>query len=120
MDKCNDCGDELTKENTGKGSRRDVCNSCWDNRMWLVNNAPRANPEVFRKIQKAMGYGRGTAKKVHTFRALTVQERCGIQVNEYCIHVYITYIHCMYSVHTCIWHVYIYHVQGIYMIHACI
>lgn len=61
--KCNDCGRAFEMKRTEERGRHDVCDDCWKNRTWLVNNARLLPPEKFMAIQKAMGYGRGTAKR---------------------------------------------------------
>jgi hypothetical protein len=61
--KCNDCGEQFDTER--RNGRPDVCDSCWENRNWLVTQPSimALHIEEFRKIQKAMACGRGTAKK---------------------------------------------------------
>ncbi len=59
--KCGDCGGEVG-ERKHQG-RRDICDGCWENRQWLLGNRELIGIAEFQKIQRAMGYHRGTAKR---------------------------------------------------------
>ena len=60
IEHCNDCGKEFTET---KGSRRDVCSECWDNRGWLLHNVQKIGMANIKACQRSMAAGRGTAKK---------------------------------------------------------
>ena len=59
--KCGDCGGEVSERETSK--RRDICDTCWQNREWLLENRELIGMAEFQKIQKSMAGHRGTAKK---------------------------------------------------------
>jgi hypothetical protein len=62
--KCNDCGEELTKENVAQCQRGDICNPCWNTRGELVaGKIVQPGSLEFIKIQRKMSNGRGTAKR---------------------------------------------------------
>lgn len=58
---CRDCGMPLP-EKLHRSTRQDVCDPCWDNRLWLVGPSVPKDGD-FREIQKAMANGRGTASR---------------------------------------------------------
>ena len=62
---CRDCGNTLSDDNQKRSDRADVCDSCWDTRMDLVEGkvCQPGGPE-FVRIQRAMANGRGTAKRL--------------------------------------------------------
>lgn len=55
--KCNDCG----KTDFMPSKLRDVCQSCWDLRLELVDalNSQRVCPDEFREIQRVLGSRNG-------------------------------------------------------------
>lgn len=61
-ERCGDCGEAVI--GSGKSTRPDVCDECWERRGWLVKNGAKfcLDPR-FRAIQKSMAGKRGTAKK---------------------------------------------------------
>ncbi len=59
--RCGDCGQEI-KERKVSG-RRDICDGCWDNRGWLLENRVMIGMAEFQKIQRSMSAQRGTAKR---------------------------------------------------------
>ena len=69
MTKCHDCGGlfELPKfPQKPKSLRPDICDWCWDNRMWLVGGKGLPTGVTiaeFQAIQRAMANRRGTAKR---------------------------------------------------------
>ena len=71
MKKCGDCGDLVgeIKTRSQRGFRgpvrADICDGCWETRKELVKgNIVPLDAPYFIKIQKAMGSGRGTAKRL--------------------------------------------------------
>lgn len=75
--KCKDCGEEKpSEEQYWRGTYRtvitrersirpDICDGCWDNRLKLMQAVKNGSldGETFKKIQRAMSRGRGTAKR---------------------------------------------------------
>ena len=59
--KCGDCGGEVGERKVS--SRRDVCDTCWENRGWLLKNRELIGMAEFQKIQRSMANHRGTAKR---------------------------------------------------------
>ena len=59
--KCGDCGGEIGERTVS--SRRDICDTCWGNRGWLLANRELIGMAEFQKIQKSMASHRGTAKR---------------------------------------------------------
>lgn len=59
--KCGDCGGEIGERKVS--SRRDICDACWENREWLLENRELIGVDEFQKIQRSMGNHRGTAKR---------------------------------------------------------
>lgn len=59
--KCGDCGGEIGNRVVSK--RRDICDSCWRNREWLLENRETIGMVEFQKVQKSMASHRGSAKK---------------------------------------------------------
>ena len=59
--KCGDCGGEVGERIVS--SRRDVCDACWENRGWLLENRELIGMAEFQRIQKSMANHRGTAKR---------------------------------------------------------
>ena len=70
--RCGDCGSAI-KEST-KSSRKDVCDECWDNRGWLLENRVMIGTTEFQRAQKMMGGRRGTAKR-HIEKLKLVEEK---------------------------------------------
>ena len=68
LGKCGDCGGEIGERNESK--RRDICDGCWENRLWALENRELIGISEFQKIQKAMARHRGTAKcRIEKLRA---------------------------------------------------
>ena len=61
LGKCGDCGGEIGERNESK--RRDICDGCWKNRLWALENREMIGMAEFQKIQRSMASHRGTAKK---------------------------------------------------------
>jgi len=57
-ERCGDCGGDV-KEPSHRG---DICDGCWDNRGWLLENRVMIGMAEFQKIQRAMASKKGTAK----------------------------------------------------------
>jgi hypothetical protein len=77
--KCSDCGVALTDDNRKHQCRKDICDTCWENRSWLVDNRLQIDINVFRKIQRAMASHRGTAKK--QIESLKLKVEGGKEIN---------------------------------------
>ena len=61
-ERCGDCGTTITE--ALKVSKRDrVCGDCWERRGWLVKHGKGLPQDRFGKIQRAMAYKTGTAKR---------------------------------------------------------
>ena len=58
---CGDCGGEIGERKVS--TRRDICDECWGNRGWLLENIKVIGMEETRKRQRAMNNHRGTAKR---------------------------------------------------------
>lgn len=59
--KCNDCGTPILEE--PRHSRKDVCPSCWEARGEVAaGKVVRPGTPEFKKLQRLMRAGRGTAK----------------------------------------------------------
>ena len=68
--KCGDCGGEIGERT--KSKRRDICDACWENRGWLIENRELIGIAEIQKIQKSMGNHRGTAKRrIEQLKGLT-------------------------------------------------
>lgn len=61
--KCNDCGCELTESNTNASSMG-ICNTCWENRGWVIANATKIGQPKLQEIQAAMRGKTHRAKKL--------------------------------------------------------
>ena len=62
IDKCTDCGSDVVgREHSGISN---ICDVCWDNRGWLVNNIKTAGQAGFRDIQHHIRGRTGGAKRV--------------------------------------------------------
>ena len=61
-ERCSDCGGDVKER---KQSKRDtICDECWERRVWLVSRlSVYENDPRFHKIQRAMAYRTGTAKR---------------------------------------------------------
>lgn len=59
--KCNDCGGDIKEPSLSH--RRDVCDTCWDNRGWLLKNHLIIDILEFQKVQRSMVSHRGTTKR---------------------------------------------------------
>ena len=57
--RCRDCREEFSTER--KTGRVDVCDHCWDNRGWLVENGQAVGITDMQTAQKKMA-GRGNAR----------------------------------------------------------
>ena len=60
-DRCGDCGGDIGEQNVSK--RASICDVCWDNRGWLLENREKIGMAVFQLIQRSMASHRGTAKR---------------------------------------------------------
>ena len=60
-ERCGDCGESIGERNTSM--RPSICDTCWDNRGWLLENRVMIGMAEFQKIQRSMASHRGTAKK---------------------------------------------------------
>ena len=71
--KCSDCGGDIKEPSLPH--RRDICDTCWDNRGWLLENRVMIGMVEFQKIQRSMAYKTGTAKrKILKMQALYKEE----------------------------------------------
>ncbi len=59
--RCGDCGEDIVEQK--RSSRQDICDTCWDNRGWLLENRKMIGMTEFQKVQRAMASHRGTAKR---------------------------------------------------------
>jgi len=62
IDRCSDCGQEVGKRELSGLSN--VCDECWDNRMWLIKNINVVGQAEFQKIQQFVHLRTGEAKRV--------------------------------------------------------
>ncbi len=60
-ERCGDCGGNIEERKVSK--RQSICDGCWDNRGWLLENRVMIGKAEFQKIQRSMASHRGTAKK---------------------------------------------------------
>lgn len=60
-ERCNDCGGDITEPTVSH--RRDICDTCWDNRGWLLKNREMVGMVEFQKVQRNMASHKGTAKR---------------------------------------------------------
>ena len=59
-EKCSDCGGKIGERKVSK--RENICDGCWENRAWVLDNVPKFGLATFRLIQKKMTNRRGSAK----------------------------------------------------------
>lgn len=60
-ERCGDCGQDIKEPSLSH--RRDICDACWDNRGWLLENRVMIGMKAFTEVQRAMAGHRGTAKR---------------------------------------------------------
>lgn len=60
-ERCGDCGGDI--EEPSVSHRRDICDTCWENRGWLLQNHAMIGMAELQKVQRAMASHRGTAKR---------------------------------------------------------
>lgn len=60
--KCGDCGGAV-EDDQKVSRRRDICDVCWENRSWVLENRVEMGTDEFQKIQRAMSGRRGTARR---------------------------------------------------------
>ena len=61
---CRDCGNRLTDIQRANQVRPDVCDPCWENRLWLTKarRGGSITNEQFGAVQKLLYNGRGKAR----------------------------------------------------------
>jgi len=58
--RCGDCGQDIGEQKVSK--RWSICDGCWENRGWVLDNVPKFGLATFKRIQKKMVGRRGSAK----------------------------------------------------------
>ncbi len=60
-ERCGDCGGAIGERNSSM--RPSICDECWNNRGWLLENRTKIDLAEFQKIQRSMASRRGIAKE---------------------------------------------------------